>query len=95
MSNFDDFDEIPQDASDDIPSAWYSQSIDYDDDYDRYEDWYSESGYDPYHLFSDEYEPNMLYRLKTRIRAVYRAVKYRLKIRFSAKFRAQMDDIPF
>lgn len=90
--DYEQFDDYRYQHPEEFDSNWESQSV---DEYDRYEDWYSETGYDPYHLFSEEYEPNRLYRIKNALRAIVRAVKYHLKYRFSAKFRAQMEDIPF
>ncbi len=78
---------------DDIPSDWHS-SGEYDE-YDRYEDYVSDTGNDYLGMFDDDIAPSIKYRLKTRLRAIAWRIRHVWKWHTSAEYRKHYDDIPF
>jgi hypothetical protein len=73
----------------------YFPPDDYDDEYDRYEDYFLETGNDPYGLFDDQQTRKLV---PVRVRAILARVS-RLKTRFLNWLHAcpstDVDDIPF
>lgn len=95
MSNDDDLEE--QDDENRV-YCWdyaYFDADNYDDEYDRYEDMYLDTGYDPYEVFGDESTKTLVdrvlergYRLKHRIERIWLNFKNRNN-------KLPDDDIPF
>lgn len=75
---------------DDMPTGLEDDGY---DDYDQYEDWYAETGHDPYHLFDDE--ETFVRRVLARYSRVKSAILHRWRMLTSATYRAHLDDIPF
>lgn len=63
------------------------------DSYDQYEDWYAETGYDPYHLYDDK--QSIVRRVLARCSRVKREVLHHWRMLTSAAYRARQDEIPF
>jgi len=82
-------------GGDDDESYVYFESDTYDDEYDRYEDVYLDTGYDPYGLFADGKEPQALFWMRFRIRRLVARLWHDFMMRVSADYRAKMDEIPF
>jgi len=90
-----DFENPPPDPADDDGFVYFEPDDNYDDEYDRYEDAYLDTGYDPYSLFDDEKAHFSIVMLKWRVLRVLRGLKHDLRYRIDAKYRASCDDIPF
>lgn len=86
--------ENPQDDPDDLPSDWYS-SGEYEDEYDRYEDYVTETGHDPYGLFDDVGQRSTINHIKSRLVALKHELRHIWKWHTSAKYRQGIDEIPF
>lgn len=81
-----------KDISEDL--GWVS-SGEYEDEYDRYEDYVTETGNDPYRLFEDDTRQLPLLRLKNRLRALWWHLRHIWNMCTSAKYRANQNEIPF
>ncbi len=86
-----DYDGYNNYGDDDLPEGLENDGY---DDYDQYEDWYMETGYDPYHLFETG-EPNRLFYIRAKLRVWKRLIYWRWKKLTDKNFRRQLDDIPF
>jgi len=83
------------DMSDGLDYVYFDDGLsDYDDEYDRYANYFSETGNDPYGLFTDNQELNVIKRLKTRLWAL-RSLAARFLRWLHARPSAEIDDIPF
>lgn len=88
--------ENPQDDADDVPSDWHSSAADWDDEYDRYEDYVTETGNDPYGLFKDDTRQLSMLVLKNRLRGLWRDLRHIWKMLTDAKYRHDENkEIPF
>lgn len=68
---------------------------DYEGSYEQYEDWFAERGYDPYHVFDDEFRPSVKTRLIRAVRHfVGRVGMFIIEVRYGHAA-AHKDDIPF
>jgi len=95
MRRYDWENPQPAPADEDDESGVYFESDTFDDEYDRYEDAYLDTGYDPYHLFTDEIPPTALYFLKNRCKRLVARLWHGFLMHVSADYRAKMNEIPF
>lgn len=80
---------------DDETNVWFDGDDDYEDAYDRYEDYVLETGKDPYGLFTEDEDSTRLQYLKNGLKRIVERFWHSFLMRVSADYRARMNEIPF
>jgi len=73
----------------------YEYSGDDRDPYEEYEDWYMETGYDPYHLFEEITDTPRVIKLLNRIRTTAGKIAVFFFVLLHLKPRIDNSEIPF